>query len=134
MTHSQDTEVKKVGGLIYNEDATKKMVDTIDGQKGDVTGLESKILKGILSLEDNPEKLQDTMRWMMELAGCNATLQCAYNTRNLLTGITEADIEKTDILDTIKTLERKKLRITRFAEVKNGEKISHPSARQEILR
>lgn len=136
MTHSQDIEVRKIGGLIYNENAAKEMVDILDGQKGaDTTGLESKILNGILALENNPEKLKEAMRRMTELSGCNAALQSAYQKHNLLSGITGADIEKTDILDTIKKLERKKLRITRFAEMKENARIPGDiGTRQEILK
>ena len=72
---------------------------------------------------------------MNNLSALNAELQSAEKKKTLLEGIKDADIDKINILDTIKKLERKKLRITRFAEVKEGPRaVGDLAKRQEILK
>ena len=117
MTHQ---EVEKIGSLIYNDAALATMVDTLDGEKGDTTGFESTILTGVLGLKNDPKKFQETVERLNQLSKCNTELQSAYDKKNLLSGMGSGDINKADILETIKKLERKKLRIMRFAQVKEG--------------
>lgn len=118
-----------------NNNELEQAVDMLDGERGaDVTGFEGKILSSILRL-DTPEKIQEAAHRMNALSWCNAELQSAHQKNNLLSGISGADIDKMDIFNTIKRLERKKLRIMRFAEVKEKwEKPDQLLARQEILK
>ncbi|MFA6090403.1 MAG: transglycosylase SLT domain-containing protein [Candidatus Gracilibacteria bacterium] len=128
MTTNIDTQDKKNTDLLLS-------IDALDGKVGDSTGMESKIVDKIFSIHD-AEKKEEAIVRMIALTRIGAELQSNYQKRNLLAGMNSGDIDSSKgILETIKKLERAKLRIIRFAEVKdNKESSGDITARQEILK
>lgn len=91
-------------------------IDQLDGVEGqDTTGLEAKLSANVLAL--SPEKQQEAARRFAALTRVNTELQSAYQKKNLLEGMKAVD---SNIFVTIAQIEHKKMRVVRFAQIKEG--------------
>lgn len=95
------------------------LIDGLDGVKGsDVTKVERPLFDSIM--QQTPEKKAEAIRLLMQLNACNDEYQIACQKYNLLEGTNPDEITLANALEKLKGLQRKKLRMMRFAQVKEG--------------
>lgn len=112
----------------------RSVVDAFDGEIGkDVTGLEAGIFGKVMDL--SPDKQRVAADRMRKLSECNAAIASCRGKIDLLSGMSE----QSELFDILSALERKKLRIIRFAELSEGRNPKSASDKQkndvsELLR